>query len=218
MQQVWIYLPQDDAPQWAMLADDGRVIEGPRAGWPAPRVDAKVVLLLRAEDVLLLSAPRVARRAAQLRQALPFALEEQLLAPVEQLHFALGDVEADTDRIDVAVVDAQLLRNKLDRLAEHGIDADHALAESQCLQTADAPAAWSDGDRLLLRRAASDSLSLPRAELDAMKPWLERQEWPLEGLAVDPSTWVALASPAAALPVTACAAWHRSTRPRSSRC
>ncbi|MCB1555100.1 MAG: hypothetical protein KDJ14_14960 [Xanthomonadales bacterium] len=197
MQQVWIYLPQDDAPQWAMLADDGRVIEGPRAGWPAPRVDAKVVLLLRAEDVLLLSAPRVARRAAQLRQALPFALEEQLLAPVEQLHFALGDVEADTDRIDVAVVDAQLLRNKLDRLAEHGIDADHALAESQCLQTADAPAAWSDGDRLLLRRAASDSLSLPRAELDAMKPWLERQEWPLEGLAVDPSTWVALASPAA---------------------
>ena len=30
-----------------------------------------------------------------------------------------------------------------------------------------------------------------------MKPWLERQEWPLEGLAVDPSTWVALASPAA---------------------
>lgn len=195
MQQVWIYLPQDDAPEWALIADDGRVIEGPRPGWPEPRQDAEVVLLLRAEQVLLVSAPRVAKRTAQLRQALPYALEDQLLAPVEQLHFAIADAAADAERVAVAVIDRAWLAARISQLTERGLDVDHALAESQCLQIATGPAAWSDGERLLLRRAASEAVCIPLADLDAMQPWLEGQGWqPGEALPA-PSSWIDLARP-----------------------
>src|SRR5690606_32086199 len=171
------------------------VIEGPRPGWPEPRQNAKVVLLLRAEHVLLLSAPRVARRSAQLRQALPFALEDQLLAPVEQLHFAMAEVPADAECVDVAVVDRAWLAARLARLAGHGLDADHALAESQCLRLTSGLAIWNDGERLLLRRATSEVASLPLADLETMQPWLEANGWQLDDALPQPASWIGLARP-----------------------
>ena len=91
----------------------------------------EIVVLVPAEDVLLTEARVPARNRAQLLQALPFAVEDQLLAPVESLHFAAATGEGDA--VGVAVVAKATLRSWLDRLSEAGIRADAILPDSLAL-------------------------------------------------------------------------------------
>ena len=90
-----IRLLPDRRAEWLALGRDGRVLAGPHPGMPDVRADDTVVLL-PSEDVLLLRAPRVAKQRRQLEQAIPYAVEDQLAAPVEQQHIVLSDrIEGD---------------------------------------------------------------------------------------------------------------------------
>lgn len=122
----------------------------PQHGWPP--AGREVVLLLPAEQVLLTRAPRVARSDGLLRQALPFAVEERLAGPVERLHFAFV---GDGDPIELAVVDAQLLRDRLALIEQHGLHVVSAYSEASLLPN---PVSGQSllvlaGDRALVRRA-----------------------------------------------------------------
>lgn len=57
--------------------------------------DCDVIVVVPTEDVLLtqVQLPKMSR--SRLMQALPFALEEQLIADVSELHFAVGDYQED---------------------------------------------------------------------------------------------------------------------------
>src|SRR5690606_11540601 len=87
----------------------------------------EVVVLVPAGDVLLTETTLGARTRAQLLKALPYAVEDQVLAPVEELHFAAQRGEG--DRVGVAVVAKERLRGWLRRLDEAGIRADRLLPE-----------------------------------------------------------------------------------------
>lgn len=129
------------------LASDGGLSWLRRGGTPSsasmpgtPPVSAlaaadDVVVLVPAEDVLLTEVTLGARSRAQLMQALPYAVEDQVLAPVEDLHFSA--VRGDGDRVGVAVVAKERLRGWLQRLDEAGIRADRLLPESLALPLAD---------------------------------------------------------------------------------
>ncbi|MFY8136132.1 MAG: type II secretion system protein GspL, partial [Aquimonas sp.] len=84
-ERVLLQFDSQGEPGWL---ESARPEAGPRSGWPP--AGREIVLLLPAESVLLTRAPRVARSEGLLRQALPFALEERLATPVEQLHFAFS--------------------------------------------------------------------------------------------------------------------------------
>jgi len=104
------------------------------AGAPPASVLAgagEVVVLVPAEDVLLTRARLTARNRAQLLQALPYAVEDQLLSPVEDLHFAAAKDGGES--IGVAVVAKNRLRGWLERLAEAGVQPDSVIAESLAL-------------------------------------------------------------------------------------
>jgi general secretion pathway protein L len=111
---------------------------------PAER---EIVLLLPAQDVLSTRAPRVAKSDALLRKALPFAIEERLAAPVEQLHVAFAGAG---DPLQVAVIERARLQAALDALAEQGLSARAAYAESALLPGS-GPLLIQDRERALIR-------------------------------------------------------------------
>ncbi|MGA9422827.1 MAG: type II secretion system protein GspL [Rhodanobacteraceae bacterium] len=132
-----IRFSRDGTLSWLRRSADGRVLCATTAGAPPATVLAsvqEVVVLVPADQVLLTRATLHARNRAQLQKAVPFAIEDQLLTPVEDLHFAM--TPGDADEIGVAVVSRATLRAWLDHLAEAGIQPDRIVPESLALVSA----------------------------------------------------------------------------------
>lgn len=188
-----IRLLPDRSAEWLALGRDGRVLSGPQAGFPAERADDTVVLL-PAQDVLLLRAPRVAKQRRQLEQAIPYAIEDQLAAPVEQQHVALSD-RTGGDGVLVAVVARTRIEDWLATLAQAGVAPDRAIPESVLLPVQDRPVLFVDGRRATLRYADSGVLAGDVAELPAWLALLQQ-----DGTAPGALRWIGDASAAASLP------------------
>lgn len=125
---------------------------------------AEVVVLVPAEDVLLTEVRLGARNRTQLMQALPYAVEDQLLSPVEELHFAAARGEG--DRVGVAVVAKERLRGWLQELNEAGIRPDRMLPDSLALPLADGRAtALIEDARACVRLAPWSAFACAPAEL-----------------------------------------------------
>lgn len=148
-QRILLHALDADRPHWLDLA---RLQAGPQAG--APPAGAEAVLLLPADEVLLTRAPRVARSDRLLRQALPFAIEERLAAPVEQLHIAFA---GEGDPLAVAVIARERLEARLQQVRALGLQPIGALSEALLLPAADTGLLLLDGERVLLRTAAGGS-------------------------------------------------------------
>lgn len=159
--------------EWVATSSQGAVLQGPQPGLPSGEAD-RVVLILPAESVLLLESPRVARSAAQLAKALPFAIEEQIAAPIETQHVAFA--ETASDALAVAVVERSRLGHCVQSLAAAGLRVDAAYSELQCLPRAPesrATLALIEG-RALIRWGRHGGIALPAEQLDTLAPWLAR--------------------------------------------
>jgi general secretion pathway protein L len=158
-------------PTWIRRTGDGRTPEASRRGWPAEKAvaeAAEIVVLVPAEDALVTAARVAARNRAQLMQAVPFAIEDQLLAPVEELAFAASEI-TDGD-VGVAVVAKAKLREWIEVLGSHGIRPDVLLPESLALPSVpDRAAALIEDDRAIVRFGPWSAFTCAPAELAA---WL----------------------------------------------
>lgn len=152
-----IRLFDDGRAQWLAQDRGGRVLAGPVDGLPGEAAEETVVLV-SSSAVLLLQAPRVARQRRQLEQAVGFAIEEQLVAPVEQAHVAIID-DLGPDSVAVAVVARAQLDAWLARLAEHGVVPDRLLPEAMLLPYQPQPTLLLDGASATLRHADAGWLS-----------------------------------------------------------
>jgi general secretion pathway protein L len=133
-----IFLPAADAADavaplaWILFDTRGNVLRqdaSPAAQMPRA---SDVEVVLPAERVLFarLKLPKVS--AATIRELLPYAVEDRLLADPSHIHAVAG---ATNDRGEtlVAVVDREWLREKLGVLAAAGQRATHAWSESSLL-------------------------------------------------------------------------------------
>lgn len=158
-----IRLLDEERAQWFALDRAGRVLSGPSDGLPGT-VAEKTVVLVPSSDVLLLEAPRVARQRRQLERALPFAIEDQLVAPVEHAHVAVFD-DSGSGSVATAVLARAQLDAWLARLAERGIAADHLLPEGCLLPHDVGPTLLLDGPLATLRFARAGLLAGTREEV-----------------------------------------------------
>src|SRR5262249_49490216 len=151
-----IRLHADGQLSWLAQAASGRALSGSQPGAPTAQALAsaqRVIVLVPAEDVLLLDTPRLAGGRAQVLKALPFALEDQLASAVEALPFAVPD-RLDSERVAVAVVMRATLHAWLERLATDGIRADALFGETQVLPLRDGSGcAMIEGTRALWRNS-----------------------------------------------------------------
>ncbi|MCG6116791.1 MAG: type II secretion system protein GspL [Aquimonas sp.] len=173
-QRILLHALDADRPLWLDLA---RLPSGPQMG--APPAGAEAVLLLPAEEVLLTRAPRVARSDRLLRQALPFAIEERLAAPVEQLHIAFS---GDADPLQVAVIARERLDARLQQARALGLQPVSALSEALLLPPSEAGLLLLDGERVLLRTPAGSVLCEHVDALPGLLELLAEAGAPIEGL------------------------------------
>lgn len=179
MKRLTIRLAPGAGAVWASLSPRGAV-EAQGVGWPDPlRVAAadEVVLVVPGEAVLLLPAPRVSSRPEQLRQALPFAVEDQLAGPVERLHVVPGDA-LDGGQVQAAVVDRAGLQGWLDAAAAAGVTPDRIWPDTALLPAEPAGVRLDDGERSLLR-VGPRAYAGTRAEVSAV----------IAALALAPRVW-----------------------------
>ena len=170
--RLLIRLQSDGQLSWLAQDAQGRALSGANAGAPAPATIARsrrVIVMVPSEHVVLLETDAVSARRAQLARAVPFALEDQLASPVEELHFALPE-RVDGSRFGVAVVARATLRSWLDTLTQHGIRADAIIPDSLAMPVNnDGAAVLVEGERALLRWSPTHACS---CETAALAQWL----------------------------------------------
>ena len=130
----------------------------------ADAAGARVVVMVPAEDVLLTRVSVPAKKSRNLlRQAIPYLLEEQLVEDVEELHFALGELEG--DEIAVAVVSSARMDAWLEQLRQAGIEPHVIIPETLALPLE--TDAWTvltgQQGRLLLRTGQQAGMELDLA-------------------------------------------------------
>lgn len=169
--RLLIRLDRNGGLTWLRQSQDGGLLSSSQSGAPpinAASTAAEVVVLVPTEDVLVTSARVHARSNAQRLQAIPFAVEDQLLGAVEDQHFAIED--SDTDQVGVVVVTRQQMRHWMDQLATAGVRADIVIPDSLALTTnPEGASILVDGDRVIARLAPWSAMACTRADLPA---WL----------------------------------------------
>jgi len=111
----------------------GKVLESGHAQPSALPRARETVLVLAAPDVLLLSAKLPPLRGRRLRQALPHAIEEQLLQELPHCHIALDPVPCADGLHMLAVLDRAWLKSVLDAFAQLGHTQVKVVPVARCL-------------------------------------------------------------------------------------
>src|ERR1700722_20533636 len=121
-ERLLIRLHPDGRTSWLTLSAQSRAASAANSGAPPAQALARpqrVVAIVPAESIVLLDTPRMSAQRAQFVKAVPFALEDQLISPVEDLYFALPD-RLIGERVAVAVVARKTLQGWIDQLAAAG--------------------------------------------------------------------------------------------------
>ncbi len=137
-----------------------------------------LVLLVPTADVLLTQVTLPVRNRSRLRQATPFALEEDLAEDIEELHFALGTTAA--GKTPVAVVARARMAQWLEALEVAGTPVAAILPDVLALPHRDG--CWSllvDAERVLLRSGSAAGIEIDSADAEmVIRRLLQRAEAP----------------------------------------
>ena len=127
-----------ERPSWAVIGADNvqRAYLIQLKGW---RFRSKKWWSLCPEDVLLTAAHLPKMNQSRFMQALPYALEEQLIEEVENLHFAIGEYQPDAE-IGVAIVSHAKMQQWLLLLQAWGVKAGSLMPLTHALPQSDG--AW----------------------------------------------------------------------------
>ncbi len=144
------------------------VLNGDLANLAPIADDYNVTVLIPAHDVLLtrITLPKLNRH--RLLQALPFALEEQLIDDIEELHFAIANYQPDGS-IPVAIVANEKMHHWLTLLRSFGIQPTECVSNLFGLPYAEKT--WSIGihdESCAIRTDAYSGFACDRANLTTL--------------------------------------------------
>lgn len=149
--ELWLprnWPAEDSELRWRRVAAGGAA-QGAQRGLEGLAPAEQIIVWTPAAETLLLRARLPTRSAAKIVQALPFALEEQLIEPPERLHFAFAR-EAD-GALAVAVTQRERMDSWLAALAAAGLAPTHLAPVTLSVPLADR--AWTlafiDGESVL---------------------------------------------------------------------
>ena len=91
-----------------------------------------VIIMLPGEEILSKSLILPIKSNAKLKQAIPFALEDDIASDIDDCHFAFKKSEID-ESIIVNVIDRKLFKNYLNQLKEINISPSFVVSENSCV-------------------------------------------------------------------------------------
>jgi general secretion pathway protein L len=172
----WLILQLSRGPEercgWMLANEHGVPLGAPRVGTLAQAAgDAggrRIAALVPSSDVLMTEVELPQKSGVRPQQIAPFALEEQLAADIETLHFAVGPRDDGTGRTTVAVVTRALMDHWLAALKAEGLAPDVLCGEAMLLpENPGHTVVMLDGDMLSVRRAGKTPLALPAGDMAA---------------------------------------------------
>lgn len=162
-----------DTASWLVLdasgARAGAVAHGHLEEAADLAAQRRVIALTPADQVLVTRVDLPVRGAARMRQALPFALEEQVAEDLELMHFAAGRREPDGTLAAVAVR-RERLQGWIGMFERSGIELSAVMAEPSVVPSSPTSTIWviEDG-ACLIRRPGETAL---RVEGDSVEEFL----------------------------------------------
>jgi general secretion pathway protein L len=172
----WLILQLSRGPEercgWMLADEHGLPLGAPRIGALAQAAGEapgrRLAAIVPTSDVLMAEVELPQKSGVRPQQIAPFALEEQLAADVETLHFAVGARDDHSGRTAVAVVTRALMEQWLAVLSAEGLVPEVLCGEASLLP--DNPGhtvIMLDGDTLSVRRAGRTPLALPAGDMAA---------------------------------------------------
>jgi len=134
-----------------------------------PVEHSPVFVLISGTAVLLTQVAIPSKQRQRILQALPFALEEELAENIENLHFAVGGREAESEKIAVAVIARSIMDGIIQELQSVNIKADAIIPDF--LAVPELAEAWSIfycKNKVLVRIAAQSGFSIEKDNLLAV--------------------------------------------------
>jgi general secretion pathway protein L len=172
-EKLVIYLHANDPALigWAVVKADGVIgqsaYQDNAEGLASIAEGKQVIVLVPTEDVLILTTTLPKMSRSRLAEALPFALEEQLITEVDTLHFASGQQRADGE-LSVMVVAHQKMQQWLQSLQAWGLRADMLLPVCFALPLEENTWHCMISDMAVVRSGIDRGFACDRANLNAM--------------------------------------------------
>jgi general secretion pathway protein L len=193
-----IQLPRNGETACSWMAVDasghalGAPVEGSLADAAGASAGRSVALVIASGDVLLTEVELPPKSGVRPQQLVAYALEEQLAADIDTLHFAVGARDEASGRTAVAVVTRALLSGWLAELSANGINVATVCAAASLLpENPGHTVVMLDGDTLSLRRAGRPATALPADDIGAALEAYIGTEMAAENLIVyaSPQDW-----------------------------
>lgn len=145
-----------DQASFVVLDAEGRLVRGPEAAplatIAAVAAEKQVTALLPATELVTTQADLPAASPARLRQMLPYSLEDDFAADIDELQFAAGERNG-SDRLPVSVIGRDRLDFWLGALRAAGITPRRVCSEADAVpDTPGTVTIFLDGARMLGRR------------------------------------------------------------------
>ena len=168
-----------DQADMVLVNDDGQLLAQPETVSLTTAAEhasnRQVTVLLPATEIVCCQAELPAANPSRLRQMLPFSLEDEFAADIEELHFAPG-ARTDDDKLRVSVISRDRLRFWLGALQAAGITARRIVSEADAVpDTPGSTTLFVEGSRILGRRAGSASFQFENLPLPELSQLLEHE-------------------------------------------
>lgn len=164
-ENFYIRLGAAEEVTWLTESEPVQVRQGALSEAAAAATGKQVIVVVPGTDVILTKVVVPTRNRNRMAAAVPYLLEEQLAADVDQSHFALGERDAE-GWVAVAVVSQACMDGWLARLAEAGVQADKIIPEPLLLPyRSDSWSLLVERDCVNLRSAPQGGMTLDSVNL-----------------------------------------------------
>ncbi len=164
---------EEERVSWMAADATGQPVSAPQSGTLLQAASAaagrRLVVAAPSSDVLITEVELPVKSGVRVQQVVPFALEEQLAADIETLHFAVGARDEQSGRTRVAVVTRALMEQWLAAVHSAGLAPERLCSEAELLpQNPGHVVVLLEGDTLCVCRGGRVPETLPSIDLAAV--------------------------------------------------
>ncbi len=165
-----VRLSDEDEPEW-VIVDNAGMVAAPADRCPVEMLpelvgQRRLVVLAPSHKVLLTSVNLPIRNPARLRQALPFALEEQVAEDLAVLHFAAGR-RRPSGEVPAAIVRRHDLEEWLGQLRQVGLEPAAVYGVQDAMPNSPTATVWLiEKESCLVRRPGEEPIAIEGRSID----------------------------------------------------